>query len=90
MNKRGTLKPVKLSSRPSILVMEPELSASMSNHQTAERQDEEAEKSASNHLLDLSSSFVFDSDQSEAGGTDVKVLTDDGPSSGFELNKSAK
>ena len=64
--------------------MEPELSASMSNHQTTERQDEEAEQSAS------SSSFVFDTDQSEAGGTDVKVLTDDGPSNGFELNTSAK
>jgi len=62
----------------------------MSNHskpeinKTAEQQNEEVEKSAS------SSSFVFDSDQSEAGGTDVKVLTDDGPSNGFELNKSAK
>ena len=56
----------------------------MSNHQTAEQLEEEVEKSAS------SSSFVFDSDQSEAGGTDVKVLTDKGPSNGFELNKSTK
>jgi hypothetical protein len=84
MKKRGTMKPVKLSARPSILVLEPELSASMSNHQTSEEKEKEKGRNES------SSSFVFNSDQTDQDGTDLKTLTNDKQSNGFDLNRSFK